>query len=613
MTYHYDWRWALPASPEALWPFISNTNHFNRAASVPHVERVGAGSANGRQRLRLVRFGVAVEWDEDPFEWERPYRFSVRRVYRRGPVAEMRVQVDLAPAPDGSSVRYQVWARARNALGRAAIPFQIGLLSQRKFREVLERYALQARAQPASMRESSMLEVELQRTARLAERAAERIPSIRDRLLGAGFEAALIDRLIALVTYGDDLSLARVKPYVLADAWSAPRRQVVELCLTATRAGLLDLQWDLMCPMCRGAKDSTDSLNALPHTVHCDSCNIDFTANFEQQVELTFRPTPAIRHIEVYPFCVGGPQVTPHIVVQQLLEARSQRNLATVLEEGRYRLRGSHTPGSLIVDVDRDGTPEVQVEAGETGWPTASARVAPASRFTLQNATDQEQLIQLERIAWSDLSLTAAEVTALQRFRDLFSTEALRPGETISVGSLAVLFTDLRNSTRLYREVGDASAFGRVLDHFDVLRSALEPEDGALVKTIGDAVMAVFRRPAGAIRAILRAQEALTHGPEGVQPPYLKAGAHFGPCIGVTLNERLDYFGSTVNIAARVEGQSRGGEIVVTDPVRYDPEVEAMIQSGVISAERFEVQLKGYEDVPFSLWRISACARAGHC
>src|SRR5213079_830494 len=126
-----------------------------------------------------------------------------------------------------------------------------------------------------------------------------------------------------------------------------------------------------------------------------------------------------------------------------------------------------------------------------------------------ENATKEEQLFILERMMWSDQAATAAEVTALQVFRDLFSTEALRPGEQISVGTLTVLFTDLRNSTRLYREIGDATAFGRVMNHFDVLRKAIAEHDGALVKTIGDAVMAVFRQPSAALKAMLDAQEQL--------------------------------------------------------------------------------------------------------
>ncbi len=58
-----------------------------------------------------------------------------------------------------------------------------------------------------------------------------------------------------------------------------------------------------------------------------------------------------------------------------------------------------------------------------------------------------------------------------------------------------MLFTDLKSSTQLYREIGDATAFGRVMNHFDVVKKLIAEEDGALVKTIGDAVMAVFRRP----------------------------------------------------------------------------------------------------------------------
>ncbi len=174
---------------------------------------------------------------------------------------------------------------------------------------------------------------------------------------------------------------------------------------------------------------------------------------------------------------------------------------------------------------------------------------------------------------------------------------------------MAILFTDLRDSTRLYREIGDAPAFGRVMNHFDVLRQAMLEEEGALVKTIGDAVMAVFRTPAGAIRTILRAQDLLAALPAGVRPSDLKAGVHFGPCIAVTLNERLDYFGSTVNIAARLGALSAGGEVVVSDVVATDPEVEALLLQRAVALVRFEASLKGYEEAPLTLTRITPVAR----
>jgi class 3 adenylate cyclase len=180
------------------------------------------------------------------------------------------------------------------------------------------------------------------------------------------------------------------------------------------------------------------------------------------------------------------------------------------------------------------------------------------------------------------------------------------------VGSLTVVFTDLRGSTRLYTEIGDAPAFGMVMEHFDVLRNIINDEGGAIVKTIGDAVMAVFRRPAPALRAMLTAQHALAGVSTGNQALRLKAGIHYGPCIAVTLNDRLDYFGSTVNVAARLEGLSSGDDVVISDAVRADPEVAELLEehdSDYVS-EPFAAALKGFDAGHFELWRVSL-ARSG--
>ena len=92
---------------------------------------------------------------------------------------------------------------------------------------------------------------------------------------------------------------------------------------------------------------------------------------------------------------------------------------------------------------------------------------------------------------------------------------------------------------------------------------------GALVKTIGDAVMASFVDPLDALRAALdmRAQIAQFNAEAGGDLIGVKIGLHAGACLAVTLNDRLDYFGQTVNIAARVQGLAAGDEIVVTDDV----------------------------------------------
>jgi class 3 adenylate cyclase len=610
--FHYRWQFDLKSSPEQIWPLIADTNRFNRDTRVPSVETLATGTnlKNHRRRLRLSSFGIPIEWEEQPFEWLRPKVFGVVRRYSRGPISELRVRVELTPiegqpdessSPEGKSTRlvYEVWAVPKNLLGRLAIPIQIGLVSAGNFARTISEYDKLARRGHIAANES---------------RDVEFVPGGRDRLLTLSERLAMqiqdsniVALLVDHIKNGDDFALARIRPYELAKQWQKQRREVLEACLYATRAGILDLQWSLICPMCRGGAP-TPSLKEIASTVHCPSCNIDFTANFEQSVELTFQPNPSIREIDLELYCVGGPQVTPHIVAQQLLSAGATREIDLTFEPGRYRLHTLSTPGWQHLCIDGDGAASVVLRASSEGWANEELVVGTEATIKLENATAEEQLFMLERTAWSDDAATAAEVTALQMFRDLFATEALRPGEQISVGTLTVLFTDLKNSTRLYRDIGDATAFGHVMNHFDVLKQAIAEEDGALVKTIGDAVMAVFRQPVSALKAMLRAQRLLANPPEAAQPLSLKAGMHTGPCIAVTLNERLDYFGSTVNLAARLEGQSTGCDIVLSSAVYSDPSVRQFLSNpeSNLVATRFQIPLKGFDEESFELWRVSA-------
>jgi class 3 adenylate cyclase len=601
--FHYRWEYELQASPEALWPLVADTNRFNRDAGVPAVEvQVEDGSrlTNARRRLRLFIFGLAVEWEEQPFEWIRPHRFGVVRRYTRGPVAEVRVQAELQPL-DGGGTRlvYQCWAQPKNFLGLAAIPAQIGFISKRKFAAAFRRYdQLLLKGQPPLYQKSQ---------ASFAPGGQARLMGLSEKLISQGARREIVEQLAGMMQNADDLSLARIRSHAMADYWGFNRRDVLEVCLWATRIGLLDLQWDLICPHCRGAIESSNTLTGIRAHVFCESCNIDFNVSFDNSVELTFRPNSAIRQVEARNFCVGGPQMTPHIVAQQLLSPGQERELQLELAAGRYRLRSPELPGEQFLLAAADGEAEATLRAGAQGWPQIERQLSTSPLLHLKNATDSDQLFILERTAWSDQAATAAEVTALQIFRDLFSNEALRPGEQISVGSLTVLFTDLKGSTQLYREIGDAPAFGAVMSHFDTLRASIAEEDGALVKTIGDAVMAVFRRPAGALRSILEAQRKLSAPPPGMRPLLLKVGIHYGPCIAVTLNGRLDYFGCTVNMAARLEGLSSGGDVVISNTVYADPEVAEMIDGPEheLTARPFEVMLKGFDEENFELWRVT--------
>ena len=593
----FCWEWDLTAGPEALWPLVSDSDRFNRDTGVPHLVRKGEGAD---RILAFKKFGRLVRWTEDPFEWARPRRFGVIRHYLSGPLREMKVSAHLEALPNGGTrLRYETLAQPRHPL--LALPLTLGfrLLLKRRFTAAFRAYdraALQSAAPVLAAPERTFAPAG---KARLAARFQD--------LLKAGADPLLAARLRLLLEQADDADLIRLRPYALAARWEAPRKRILETFLLAARTGLLDFRWDLLCPSCRGAKSTSAHLNQVKGPIHCDSCNIDFRASFDRSVEVTFAANRSIRSAEAAEYCVGSPQRTPHIFFRHTLEPRTATTLDLSLEPGRYRLRSPSFDGAWHIRVGKDasaGETHAHAEPPGRGWPREESLWNARPRLSLANPTDRKLVFALERNAWADDAATAAEVTALQSFRDLFADEALRPGEEISVGSLAFLFTDLRGSTRLYRDAGDAKAFGLVMEHFDVLKSAIAREGGGVVKTIGDAVMAVFPRPQAAVRAALEAHRLLAES----QPSLiLKAGVHFGSCIAVNQNDRLDYFGSTLNLSARLLGFCTGGDLVVTREVGDDPETAAWLDgnSGACRIEEFSAPIRGFEQDAFALVRIS--------
>lgn len=646
---HFRWTWDLVSPPEALWPLVSNTDRFNRDCGYPPITVVPPPSAEAAtltnsRRIRVSLMGLIIEWEELAFEWLEPTRYAVDRTYYSGPVAKMIMSCELLPrAGGGTTLIYDLRLTPNSWLGRLALPFTIGKKARATTERVFRSYDAFA--------QQGLRTSQLAQKPQLAAGGAERLAAIsRSLVKDAAQPAALVERLQRFVTTADDLAAARIRPYALADEWHTDRRETLKLFLHATRAGLLDFSWDLVCPHCRGAKASQPTLTSLKPVAHCNSCHVDFTANFDQSVELTFSPNAAVRAVTRTDYCVGGPQVTPHVVAQQLLHAGEARTLPLALTPGRYRVRSPQLTSQHAFRVEASGGgarsprgPEFQPTAApsprESAHTHAAAEtqpqplkiridlaatslaepiVAPGGELTIVNAPDHPHLAIVEHLSWSDTSTTAAEVTSLQLFRDLFSREVLRRGEQISVGAMTVVFTDLKSSTQLYQEIGDAPAFGRVLTHFEILKAAVAAEDGCIVKTMGDAIMAVFPRPVAALRAMLHAQRWLAHPgkfalpagidvpPSSLKPLALKAGLHCGPCLAINQNDRLDYFGTTVNTTARLCGLCSGSDVILSSAVHADAEVAAHLAATAdLTAARETAKLKGFGDAAFELWRVS--------
>ena len=177
--------------------------------------------------------------------------------------------------------------------------------------------------------------------------------------------------------------------------------------------------------------------------------------------------------------------------------------------------------------------------------------------------------------------LTAKRLLSNQTFLDIYRTSTLDVDQRLKITSLTFLFTDLKGSTELYDRVGDLAAFDLVRAHFRTLQEIVALEGGAVVKTIGDAVMATFPTPDRAVAAALKMRDAMRRleASSDQEDLLLKIGIHEGPCLAVTLNERQDYFGQTVNIAARVQGLASSRSIFATGPVVEHLDVAQLLAS----------------------------------
>ena len=593
---HY-WSWHFAQPPEAIWPALADTARFNDAAGLPKHRITELPQPDGTVQYRgSAKIGpFAMAWRELPVEWVINQRYRHARLFERGPFKRFIATLALVSEGEGCRADFTLEAEPANITGRALLAFGFFRSAGQTFERLLAQardYAAGRRAEPFDYK-----------TVSLDADGKARLDAGIARLAAAGADAALAEKLRAFILSGSEIDLLHIRPLRLARLWQVPERAVIELCLLATKAGLLSMHWDLLCPNCRGPKLTVASLDRLPQGAHCATCNIDYGRDFARNVELTFRPAPTIRRVEDGEFCLFGPMTTPHVMLQQTLAPGEARDVPADLPHGAYRLRGLHPGTEAQVDWSAGGFPELIV----TDDGVAAGSASPEGMVRISNRAGVERTVVVESRDWVRDALTAHRVTAMQAFRDLFAAEALRPGDEVGVGHVTLMFTDLRGSTALYSRIGDARAYQLVREHFAYMAGAVRAQNGGIVKTIGDAVMAAFSDPADAVRAALAIQGDVAtfnrdHGLGQADGLVIKLGLHGGPCIVVTLNDRLDYFGSTANLAARLQGQSRGGDIVLSRTLADDPAVAPLLRDVPNASE--VAMIKGFAD-PVGFLRLT--------
>jgi len=182
-----------------------------------------------------------------------------------------------------------------------------------------------------------------------------------------------------------------------------------------------------------------------------------------------------------------------------------------------------------------------------------------------------DDVMSKKQFVWKKPStISGADIIQNSVYRELLGEEVLLPDQSLELMKTTILFTDIKGSTRMYTDLGDSKAFLLVREHFRIIFAIIKKHHGVPVKTIGDAVMGAFTNQASALEAALESQRALIDyyrdKPEN-EKIEVKIGVHTGTTIIVTLNDRLDYFGSTVNMAARIQSMAKPNEVIVSETV----------------------------------------------
>lgn len=450
----------------------------------------------------------------------------------------------------------------------------------------------------------------------------------------------VISKFETLIRSGEEVSVYRANPLAFARDRGVAEAESIDLFLHAARAGLIDMHWDILCPHSGLVLESFGKLRALRSHFVCGLCDIDGQTELDEFIEVSFSVSPQVRRLALHD--VDNLSIEDlHWKLKFAETGRLPGGGTRFVDFLRGLVRGmTYLPSGVTTTLQAEIGPgalsgvNVQTQAGfmlpvadsraavpTPNTPTIVRIVYDGQRFTpavmalppgfavfeITNTGPKRGSLLL--INWPPEIVAMPEKPALefepyvsggmlltrQTFRKLFRSERVDEEEGLGIRQVTFLFTDLKGSTALYERLGDLNAYALVREHFALLDAAAHRHAGAIVKTIGDAVMVAFSRPVDAVAAALRIlQEIGQFNREHSAPAIiLKMGAHCGPSIAVTLNENLDYFGQTVNIAARVQSFADAGEICLTEALYTAPGVRELLVGDDV--EEFDAPLRGVE------------------
>ncbi len=599
-SYNFKWRFSLMAKPEKLWPFISDTNKLYKHAGQFSItkEAFSRNNVKGFLELASTKLSGNQAWIEEPYYWEKPYRFGTSRFYKIGVLKQLTISVNLIPDEKETRLITNLTVSTNYRFLKYFVNKYIEHVIKRKF----ARFVFDCDRAAST----NTLHYEHAPKATLMKGANKKIKEIEKKLLEYTRRQRIIRHLKKYLLHAADEELKTIHPYRLAEYWGEKKYSVLNVFLNAAKLGLLDFRWDVFCPSCKSTHKVFRRMRDIHSDLHCEECDCSYSIDFNENLHLVFSPNPLIRKISYSSYCFGGPQNTPQRVTQHYIKPNQKKYLNVKLEEGTYLFKTTENQGYLRLHVRNTADDTTTIFITNDDFDGQEATISTMPNLTIANKSGKELVCYLEKENWREEAIYATEVTSSHDFRTLFAQETLRDGKKVEASNLTVLFTDLMNSTNLYLQEGDEFAIGQLMSHFKIIQQIVAEERGGIVKTIGDSVMAVFKEPVSALKAVERIQQIFSSSTAMGDSFKLKAGIHLGDCTAVNLNDRIDYFGTTVNIASRLVDIAQEKEIVVSEAFYNFGDTDLYLSNNrkTLIIKTGEKELKGFDKEVFKVKQI---------
>lgn len=534
-TLDFLWEFELKSSPEELWPYLSDTSTTNQKLGLPPME---FQEKNGKLFGKSKNLGILLEWEEVPWEWKYPEWIRNARIYSKGFAKYVRAMY-LFNKIDNTKTKlfiYFGWI-PKNIFGKILLKIAMPRI-YKKYNEFLKNL-------DKNIKENKTEQYFEKIDQNILLKIYKRYEEIQD--------AKLLKNYISIWNYLTNqkqsfLNMIRIKK--IAKDLNISLEQLLEFFLISTKKGFFLLSWSIICPHCRGIRKELNNIGELPDKEYCEACEVEIETSNYNNIEIIFKIHPSIANIKEEFYCAAEPAKKSHILFNQKIEQKQtlKINDLSLLKDKTYRIRWKGQKDYALIKIQDHGEDKLLINEFFQ-FQNQIINLKKNFELILTNPYENKKEFILEYFEEDELALRPQELFNFQGFRDLFDDQIIQTNIQLDIGIQYLLLADIVGSTKLYIEKGDSYAFRIIKKFFEKSYEIVKNNQGAIVKTIGDAIFASFSTEENLLNCLFELHNTF----KKTEEPKIRITINSGKVFAVNLNTGIDYFGNPVNLLAKME------------------------------------------------------------